>query len=224
MVYVGSTVNNYKRRWNKQHRSMLRGNRHYNQYLQNAWNKYGENAFEYVAIEFVEDVGNLIDREQYWRDYYAETSGVYNLGNMVDNPRRGQRHTNESKQKIREATLEQFKNQGHPFEGKSHSDETKKKIRDTLSDRIPNEDTRRKISQALKGRRRPPRSDEWCKAISEAKKGMTFSEETRKKWSISRTGKGNSMYGKKHSEQSKRKMSQKAKQRTRKRDALGRYI
>lgn len=49
------------------HRSYLRDNKHQNQHLQNAWNKYGENAFDYYILEFCEE-GILTIREQFYID------------------------------------------------------------------------------------------------------------------------------------------------------------
>lgn len=39
-------------RW-KDHLRLLRLNKHHSQYLQNAWNKYGENAFEYIELRYI---------------------------------------------------------------------------------------------------------------------------------------------------------------------------
>ena len=65
-IYVGSAVNLY-RRWYARHLPALRKNKHHNRYLQAAWNKYGENAFTYEAIEKCAKA-ELIAREQYWID------------------------------------------------------------------------------------------------------------------------------------------------------------
>ncbi len=51
--YIGSAVN-FKRRWNY-HKQDLIACRHHSKYLQNAWNKYGEAAFEFKVMEYVED-------------------------------------------------------------------------------------------------------------------------------------------------------------------------
>ncbi len=50
--YVGSSVT-AKIRW-FHHRMMLRGNRHHCRYLQNSWNKNGENNFKFVILETLE--------------------------------------------------------------------------------------------------------------------------------------------------------------------------
>lgn len=65
-IYVGSSSNIEKRRGT--HWSKLRKNSHDNPALQSAWNKYGPAAFVFSVLEYVDDVGNLIKREQYWID------------------------------------------------------------------------------------------------------------------------------------------------------------
>lgn len=65
-VYIGSAVN-LRQRWSD-HRKTLRGNRHSNIHLQRAWDKYGEDAFEFSILESVMFVEHLIEREQAWID------------------------------------------------------------------------------------------------------------------------------------------------------------
>lgn len=63
-VYVGSAVN-VNNRW-ASHKSKFKKNKHVNVYLQRAWNKYTELAFEFIILEYVVENDDLIDREQYW--------------------------------------------------------------------------------------------------------------------------------------------------------------
>jgi len=42
-----------------QHFSKLRCNKHVNQHLQNAWNKYGKESFEFEVLETVEIDNNI---------------------------------------------------------------------------------------------------------------------------------------------------------------------
>lgn len=78
--YIGSTVNIHQR-W-KQHKTNLNCNRHDNQYLQNAYNKYGNAKFE-----ILENMPNATDielrnRENYYMKlYHAE----YNIQNSITN-------------------------------------------------------------------------------------------------------------------------------------------
>lgn len=65
-VYIGSSKDIHNR-W-KQHTRELNKNEHHSSHLQHAWLKYGEENFEFAIIEIIEDVNNLIDREQYYLD------------------------------------------------------------------------------------------------------------------------------------------------------------
>lgn len=65
-IYIGSTLN-LRRRWNE-HLKALRCKQHGNPHLQHAWDKYGENAFEFSILELVMFAEYLIEREQAWLD------------------------------------------------------------------------------------------------------------------------------------------------------------
>ena len=61
--YIGSS-NDIKARW-RQHKDKLRVNKHGNTYLQNAWNKYGEENFLFEVVEEC-DPEFQFEREQYY--------------------------------------------------------------------------------------------------------------------------------------------------------------
>lgn len=63
--YIGSSINVGQRLWT--HRSELRHNSHPNAHLQNAWNKYGEENFNYTILEKCTPE-NRFEREQYYVD------------------------------------------------------------------------------------------------------------------------------------------------------------
>ena len=65
-MYVGST-NNFIIRL-ECHRSELRGGYHGNDFLQRAWKKYGEESFIIGILERVENIDDLLNREQYYID------------------------------------------------------------------------------------------------------------------------------------------------------------
>lgn len=65
-IYLGRTVN-FKKRWN-QHRHDLQKNCHSNRYLQNAWNKHGEENFVFEVLERFSNKSFLIRLEQYYID------------------------------------------------------------------------------------------------------------------------------------------------------------
>lgn len=63
--YIGSAVDMHDRC--EHHRSSLRRGDHQNQHLQAAWNKYGEENFEFTAVELTDRSG-LLSMEQNWLD------------------------------------------------------------------------------------------------------------------------------------------------------------
>ena len=64
-IYIGSAVKMLAR-WAEHRRSMRRGI-HVNQHLQQAWNKYGEENFEFTVVEYVKRAF-LLRIEQEWID------------------------------------------------------------------------------------------------------------------------------------------------------------
>lgn len=64
-VYIGLATNLNKRLGG--HRYDLRRNIHKNKHLQNAWNKYKENNFQFLILEYCE-IDKLKEREQCWID------------------------------------------------------------------------------------------------------------------------------------------------------------
>lgn len=63
--YVGSSSSSLYKRFSL-HREQLRKNKHYNEHLQRAWNKYGEENFEFVVIEFCDNKDDCLDRETFY--------------------------------------------------------------------------------------------------------------------------------------------------------------
>lgn len=63
--YVGSSKSLYDRLL--EHRERLFGNKHSNDFLQKAFNKYGVNEFEYQILEYC-NPENRIEREKYYID------------------------------------------------------------------------------------------------------------------------------------------------------------
>lgn len=64
-MYIGST-DNYKKRFYT-HKHELNNDKHINIHLQRAWNKYGENNFEFKILEECNEKVKL-EREQYYLD------------------------------------------------------------------------------------------------------------------------------------------------------------
>ena len=92
--YIGSTTGLLKSRC-VTHRSKLRHKKHKNPHLQNAWNKYGENNFEFSLIENC-GINEIFNREQYYIDTLKpEYNILQNAGTVL-----GYKHTQKTKEKI----------------------------------------------------------------------------------------------------------------------------
>ncbi len=98
-------------------------------------------------------------------------------------------------------------NGGDGVSGWVPSEESRKKMSEAHKGKTPSEENRRKLSETSKGR---THSEETRRKLSDVNKGKTLSEEIRKKMSDSQ--KGNTYrLGKTHSEETKRKMSKSSK-------------
>lgn len=71
-AYIGQSVNIRCRA--HEHRRDLEKGTHDNTIMQNAYDKYGKDAFIVSLIEVVEDYEKLRDREEYWVEYYQSLS------------------------------------------------------------------------------------------------------------------------------------------------------
>lgn len=101
-LYIGSSLR-IKKRW-QWHRSMLRLNKHYNSYLQNAWNKYGEKSFIFEILLEIKE--NLKENEQIFLDtlkpgYNIAKEARHKSGFKQITRKKGFRHSEESKEKMR---------------------------------------------------------------------------------------------------------------------------
>jgi group I intron endonuclease len=138
--YVGSSAE-METRW-KRHKSRLRAGKHKNPHLQNAWNKYGEDAFEFVILEECEPA-LLIEREQYWIDQHPVR---YNLL-PASGSRLGIPHSPEVRAKIAES---------HRSNPRRWSPEARARVAEANRKRVVSDGQRAKTSAALKGRKASP--------------------------------------------------------------------
>lgn len=77
-VYVGQTRQKFQKRyWN--HKWKLQNNQHDNRHLQSAWNKYGEENFEFFIIEKVENAELINDLEIQYISQYRDNNLSYNI-------------------------------------------------------------------------------------------------------------------------------------------------
>lgn len=99
--YVGQSQRMKKRI--KEHFRLLRLNKHSNKHLQNAYNKYGNDAF-YGAMEVVcENLDELDALENAFISGEARFTEptVYNIADFAKAPMRGRTHSEEARERIR---------------------------------------------------------------------------------------------------------------------------
>jgi group I intron endonuclease len=195
-VYIGSAVS-IKKRW-QGHKLLLGKKCHENSRLQNAWNKYGAEKFDFQILESVDDISRLIEREQFWMDEAkaANKAAGYNLRPKAGS-QLGFKHSLESREKNAAAKR-----------GKTLSPEHREKIRIAGLGRIQSPETREKLaafhtglklSQATKDKLRvarllqglppvAPRTPEYKAKISATLKGRKLSPEHSAKSAAARKG------------------------------------
>lgn len=96
-IYIGQSADIYSR-WIK-HKNFLKNNNHHNKHLQAAWNKYGEDTFEFSIVERC-PCDKLDLAETHWIAHYSSYDNGYNLdcgGSGI----RGYKHTEEELEKMR---------------------------------------------------------------------------------------------------------------------------
>lgn len=164
-IYIGKTIVNFGDRWDC-HRSQLRGNYHGNPHLQNAWNKYGEENFEFVIIEECDNEITLEELNKLEIKYIKEAKETGLCYNISDGGDDGQ------------------------LAGKHLSEETKRKIgeanRINMTGRKASEKTKAKMAVSQKKRWEKLTPDEKQKTIdtlNSGVRGIKWSEERRKKYS-----------------------------------------
>lgn len=186
--YVGITSREVKKRW--LNGKGYQGNHHFN----NAIKKYGWDNFEHqiIAENLTKNEAEKMEIELIKEWNLQDPKVGYNLadgGNII----------NDTIKKKISKTLK-----GHKV-----SSETREKISVALKNRVADP----KVINALVAYRKgSPLSKDHKRKISESEKGKVLSEETKQKLRVVAMGNKN-MLGKKHSIESRRKMSENAKTR-----------
>lgn len=199
--YVGSTVDSRKRFW--AHRKALRLGNHDCIHLQRAWDKYGEDCFKFEIIEQLNSKEELYPAEQKWLDEHFGKDYCYNVAAHADSPMRDA--SPEFRAKHAQIMRDYYAEHTHPREGLRHTPETldvmsqNRKGKHAGSDhyrygKTVSEETRKKIGDTQRGKKKAP--------------GRTISPEGMAKIrAAAEAGHYSHWEGRKHSEESKLKMS-----------------
>lgn len=136
--YVGQSVDILKRF--RSHKNKLNAHKHANGYLQNAWDKYGEENFKFYILEET-TIETLDDRERYYiKEWNLQNRGCgYNLDSGGNEKKE---LSEETRNKIREL---------HKKENLSQ--ETLTKMRESARKRCSDPEWRQAQSDRLKGRK-----------------------------------------------------------------------
>lgn len=177
--YYGSS-SNIERRW-IMHKRQLRNNNHHNLFLQRAWNKYGEDEFNFKIVEIYSGSSEqeLFQLEQ----IYLDTCPEYNIGKNASG---GDNLTKNPNKKL---IIENITSSIHKRMSSMTAEEKKKKFSKPL-EKNPN----------WKG----GKSFFYCKCGQKIGYGIKLCHKC-----ICRKGDKNAFFGKKHSQKTKEILSQK---------------
>lgn len=129
-IYIGQS-RDIEKRWSN-HKSALRNNHHKSSHLQSAWNKYGEDAFEFNILENCSKE-DLNDNEDWWVDYFDATNRDKGY-NLESGGKYNYHIRDETRKKMSDAKKGEnhqyfgVYGKNHPRYGKTHSNETKLKM------------------------------------------------------------------------------------------------
>lgn len=146
-AYVGSTVH-FKRRF-ALHLHKLRKGKHHSPHLQNAWNKYGETAFSFMRLQFIDDKTHRLKCEQVFLDTLKP---VYNVSKSATSCE-GTKRSDAVRAKMRQAMVndpraEAFRRMARAPRPATHRDN----IAAAKRGQRPSDETRAKLRAASRRR------------------------------------------------------------------------
>lgn len=179
-IYIGKALN-VEDRWKYGHINPLNKNKHGNNHLQNSWNKYGKNNFDFSIIEQCNEK-ELNGREKYWINHYKSFDPQYGYNKTFGGD--GIIPTKQTRKKISDA----IKGENNPFYGKNHSEEQKKKWSQMRKGVKPSDESRKKMSKSRKGKKAywygKNITEHMKESLSKTHKGKKISEEQKQKLRI----------------------------------------
>jgi group I intron endonuclease len=138
--YVGCSAD-YKSRW-KHHKHLLRLNNHANTYLQQSWNKYSENNFEFNILFQFDSETEMFDKEH--ELITLNRADCYNLSEGGKGGSKGTKWSIESRNKLSESKKKTAK--------LVMTDEVKKRISESKKGSVMPDNTKQAL---LKSKQKP---------------------------------------------------------------------
>lgn len=216
--YVGSSTG-VERRW-REHQKWLDKGAHRNSCLQDAWNEYGGDSFEFRFVENV--VGafeTVLIREQTYLDAGFAANMLYNIAKRAGRPSfAGKCHTEETKRQMSRAGRGRIKSKKE-CQRLSEAKKRYYEAHDAWNKGVPRSpECIQKLRKA--GKRYFETHEVWNKGkiglwthtaeakhrMSESRRGRRHTAETLRRMSESKKGKKNPFYGKTHTKEARRKM------------------
>lgn len=154
--YIGTSVDLEKRK--RQHLRSLRRNKHENPPFQNAWNKYGEDNFEYEVLQRCPKV-ECVEWEAAWilifettdrdKGYNICPHGTCKLGTKFSDEAKAKMSASQKRRledpELLEAAREHMKKLHEINRGRKYSKEHCKKISEKLTGKVLSEETKQKL-------------------------------------------------------------------------------
>ena len=167
-VYIGQTVRTLEERRREHERDANNGSAFH---FHNALRKNGFNNFTWEIIDTATTKDELDEKEKYWIAYYDAMNKGYNMKAGGE----GGAHSEEVKKKIGEASKRMWQDE-------EHRKKISKKISEVLRRMWQDEEYRKKMLKVKQ-------SEEFRRKMSEALKGRKLAEEQKKKISEALKGK-----------------------------------
>lgn len=151
-AYFGSSVDIHRRF--KEHRTGLKFDKHHCKYLQNSWNKHGEEKFEFILLKEVSTHIEAKEIEQAFLDMFFK-NGLYNSNNKATGFASGEA----SHAKRSNFHMKTVMQRLSPSERREKYGKTKGTKRNpapyiaSAAKRIANPEYAKKLSEACKGKR-----------------------------------------------------------------------
>lgn len=190
--YIGITVDFQKR--SKRHLRELRENRHHSIFLQRAFNKYGEENFDFEIL--FDDLSK--DKAEWLEEFYLNEhyNNVYNVskkssgGDLISyhpeldkikkkHSENGNAWWDSLTEEEKKAHGDKSRGENNGMYGRKHKEESKKKMSENSKGWSPSEETRKRMSLAQK--KRYENNPEFKSFLSEVNKKRYENPEERQK-------------------------------------------
>lgn len=188
----------------------LRRNIHGNSYLQNSWNKYGEDDFVFEIIEIIDNHDELAEREQ----FYIDSLNTCNrkIGYNIRNKTTRRYLTEDGRRRLSEATRKARLGKSYiDLYGEERAKEIINKLRaHSIGTKHPHSEvTKKKLSEIQTGKSYVDKlgSEERAREVIEKIRAKNTGKKRTQEFKDSLSGKNNPFYGKTHTIEVRKRIS-----------------